>query len=97
MRQQNAGRRSVTQSEAAAGPAGLLLLRGHSTPFPSNRINLWLAPPDSRRLPESWRNAYRAVEPGTVRGGIRGQNHDETRRAFERRQAADLGMRMAAA
>jgi len=53
---------------------------------------LWLAPPDSRRLPESWRNAYRAIEPGTVRGGIRGQNHDEHRRAFERRQAAALGM-----
>jgi hypothetical protein len=59
-------------------------------------FRLWLAPPDSRRLPESWRDAYRAIEPGTVRGGIRGHNHDETRRAFERRQAADLGMRMAA-
>lgn len=54
---------------------------------------LWLAPPDSVRLPESWRVYFRAVEPGTVRGGFRGQNYDETRWAFERRQAASLGMR----
>ncbi|MEQ8813937.1 MAG: TauD/TfdA family dioxygenase [Thalassobaculum sp.] len=53
---------------------------------------LWLAPPDSVRLPESWRVYFRAVEPGTVRGGFRGQCYDETRRAFEVRQAAALGM-----
>jgi len=55
-------------------------------------FRLWLAPPDSERLPESWRSLYRAVEPGTVRGGIRGHNHDERCKAFERHQAADLGM-----
>ena len=55
-------------------------------------FRLWLAPPDSARLPESWRPAYRSVEPGTVRGGILGQQHDEHCRAFERRQAAELGM-----
>ncbi len=55
-------------------------------------FRLWLAPPDSCRLPESWRPAYRSVDPGTVRGGIIGQSHDETRRAFERRQAAAMGM-----
>jgi hypothetical protein len=53
---------------------------------------LWLAPPDGERLPESWRPAYRAVEPRTVRGGIRGQAYDERCRAFEARQAADVGM-----
>jgi hypothetical protein len=58
-------------------------------------FRLWLAPPDSRRLPESWRPAYRAVEAGTVRGGIIGQAYDETRRDYELRQADDLGMRVA--
>jgi hypothetical protein len=53
---------------------------------------LWLATPDGERLPESWRPAFRAIEPGTVRGGIRGHHHDERCRAFEARQAADLGM-----
>jgi hypothetical protein len=53
---------------------------------------LWLAPPDSVRLPESWKEFHRSVEPGTVRGGIRGHHHDAACRAYERRQAADLGM-----
>jgi alpha-ketoglutarate-dependent taurine dioxygenase len=56
-------------------------------------FRLWLAPPDGDRLPESWRVLYRSVEPGTVRGGIIGQHHDERCRAFERRQAQALGMR----
>ncbi len=58
-------------------------------------FRLWLAPPDGVALPESWRPAYRAVEPGTVRGGIAGQAYDDARRGFERRQAADLGMALA--
>jgi hypothetical protein len=57
-------------------------------------FRLWLAPPDGEHLPESWRVLYRAVEPGTVRGGIIGQAHDERCRAFERRQAQALGMRL---
>jgi hypothetical protein len=57
-------------------------------------FRLWLAPPDGVALPESWLPAYRAVEAGTVRGGIVGQAYDESRRAFEVRQAADLGMRV---
>jgi hypothetical protein len=32
------------------------------------------------------------VEPGSVRGGIRGHNHDKLCRAFEVRQALSLGM-----
>lgn len=56
-------------------------------------FRLWLAPPDSVRLPESWGHFYRSTEPGSVRGGILGHHHDEACRAFERRQAAALGMR----
>jgi hypothetical protein len=57
---------------------------------------LWLAPPDGDHLPESWRVLYRAVEPGTVRGGIIGQHHDAARKAYERVQAQALGMRVSA-
>lgn len=53
---------------------------------------LWLAPPDSVRLPASWGDCYRSVEPGTVRGGIRGHQHNNDCKVFERRQAASLGM-----
>ena len=56
-------------------------------------FRLWLAPPDSPPLPQSWLPAYRSVAPGTVRGGIIGQAYDEHRHTFERRQAAALGMR----
>lgn len=55
-------------------------------------FRLWLAPPDSPRLPDSWQPAYRSVAPGTIRGGIVGQSMDETRYAFEARAARDLGM-----
>ena len=58
-------------------------------------FRLWLATPDSVALPESWKPFYRSVEPRTVRGGIVGLGYDDARRAFEVRQAADLGMRVA--
>ena len=58
-------------------------------------FRLWLAPPDGDHLPESWRVLYKAVEPGSVRGGIIGQAHDERCKAFEKRQAQALGMRLA--
>lgn len=58
---------------------------------------LWLAPPDSVRLPETWWDFYRSTEPGTVRGGIRGHAHTDECRAWEARQAADLGMTAPAA
>ncbi len=58
-------------------------------------FRLWLAPPDGDHLPESWRVLYKAVEPGTVRGGIIGQAHDERCKNFEKRQAQALGMRLA--
>ncbi len=50
-------------------------------------FRLWLTPPDAIRLPPSWEEIYRTVEPATVRGGFRGQQYDEACRAFERRQA----------
>lgn len=55
-------------------------------------FRLWLAPPDSPRLPGSWKPCYRSVAAGAVRGGIIGQAYDEMRRTYERRAAADLGM-----
>ncbi|WP_149537489.1 TauD/TfdA family dioxygenase [Siccirubricoccus phaeus] len=89
-------------------PGDMQILNNHVTlhsrtefedhPEPSRRrllFRLWLAPPDSGRLPESWRAAYRAIEPGVVRGGIVGQQQDAARRAFEASQAQDLGMRLA--
>ena len=54
---------------------------------------LWIAPPDSDQMPESWRDLYRSCEPGTVRGGIRGFKHDERCKQFEARQAKACGMR----
>ncbi len=55
---------------------------------------LWLAPPDSVQLPDSWWPFFRSVEPGTVRGGIRGHEHNAACHAFEKRQAETLGMRL---
>jgi len=55
-------------------------------------FRLWLAPPDSVRLPASWGESFRSVEPGTVRGGIRGHQYNDDCKAYERRQAASLGM-----
>ena len=55
-------------------------------------FRLWLAPPASPRLPDSWRPAYRSVAAGSVRGGIIGQGYNDRCRAFEARQAAELGM-----
>ncbi len=58
-------------------------------------FRLWIAPPGSPRLPDSWKPAYGAVAPNTVRGGIRGHAYDEVRRAYEARQAKDLGLQLA--
>jgi hypothetical protein len=55
-------------------------------------FRLWLAPPTSARLPESWRPAYRSVAAGSVRGGIIGQQYDVQCREFEARQATEMGM-----
>jgi TfdA family taurine catabolism dioxygenase TauD len=56
---------------------------------------LWLARPDSRRLPASWAVYYGTIEPGTVRGGMKGHHYDDVRRSFDARQAAAMGMKAA--
>jgi hypothetical protein len=54
-------------------------------------FRLWIAPADSKALPSSWTQLYRNVEPGSVRGGIRGKAYDSRCEDFERRQAAAVG------
>lgn len=56
---------------------------------------LWLARPDSRRLPDSWAVFYETAEPGTVRGGMKGHHYDDVRRNFDARQAMAMGMKAA--
>jgi len=86
-------------------PGDLQLMNNHAvlhsrTPFedhaePERRRllwRLWLATPDSPRLPDAWAEPFRSAEPGAVRGGIRGWHWDEACRAWEARQAAALGM-----
>lgn len=56
---------------------------------------LWLATPRGRALPSEWADKWGACEPGVVKGGSRGHHYDASCEAFEQRQAADLGMRLA--
>lgn len=53
---------------------------------------LWLATPDSRRLPAGWEHYYGTREAGTVRGGTKGHFYDSACRDFDKRQA--MAMRM---
>ena len=53
---------------------------------------LWIAPPKSPRLPDSWRDFYRTVEADAVRGGIRGHNYNDKCESFDRKLACVLGM-----
>ncbi|MBT4354803.1 MAG: TauD/TfdA family dioxygenase [Rhodospirillaceae bacterium] len=55
---------------------------------------LWLAPPDSIKMPESWRDFYRSIEPETVRGGIRGQSFDKECENFDKKHAKYLNMKI---
>jgi hypothetical protein len=55
-------------------------------------LRLWLAVPWGRPLCEAMREAYKAVEPGTVRGGVKGQNVGPELLAYQARAAASLGM-----
>lgn len=54
---------------------------------------LWLATPDSRRLPSGWEHYYGTREPGTVRGGTKGHHYDDACRRFDAEQAAEMGMK----
>lgn len=55
-------------------------------------FRLWLTPPDAPQLPLSWKSLFRTVCARTVRGGILGHHYDESRGAFDARQAADHDM-----
>lgn len=57
-------------------------------------FRLWLATPNSATLPPGWVEAYKSAAAGSVRGGIRGFEWNDACRAFERRQASDLDMRV---
>jgi hypothetical protein len=56
---------------------------------------LWLSTPNGVRLPPAWTVFWDIEDAGYVRGGSRGHHYDAACRAFEERQAADLGMRVA--
>lgn len=57
-------------------------------------FRLWLATPDSPRLPAGWTGFYESTEPGVVRGGAYGQNYDDACRRFDAEQAEAMGMRL---
>jgi hypothetical protein len=64
-------------------------------PHPERRrtlFRLWLATPDSPRLPAGWLGFYESIEPGVVRGGSYGQAYGADARAFDARQARAMGM-----
>ena len=55
-------------------------------------IRIWIAPPYSLRLPDSWKDFWKSIDPGSVRGGIYGKNYDNKCRLFEKRQSELMGM-----
>jgi len=55
---------------------------------------LWLAMPDSRRLPPGWEGYYGTREPGVVRGGSKGHQYNEVCLRFDTEQAMSLQMRL---
>ena len=100
-------RRSALMYEMYLQPGDLQLLNNHTTLHSRTEFvdpddpamkrllfRLWLAPPDGRKLPDSWKPFFRSVDPASVRGGILGHHHDERCVAFEARQAAALGMKV---
>jgi hypothetical protein len=57
-------------------------------------LRLWLSIPQGQRLPSLWKEYFGAVEAGSVRGGVRGSQITDEFLAYERRQAANLGMNL---
>ena len=55
-------------------------------------LRLWLSIPQGQRLPPLWKEYFGDVEAGSVRGGVRGSQITDEFLAYERRQAANLGM-----
>ncbi|MBB3009961.1 TauD/TfdA family dioxygenase [Cupriavidus alkaliphilus] len=58
-------------------------------------FRLWLAMPDSLRLPAGWECYSGTREPGTVRGGTKGHHYDEHCLRFDTEQGLAMGMRLA--
>ena len=56
-------------------------------------LRLWLSVPGSRPLCDGLLDAYKSVDPGTVRGGFKGQHAGPDLQAYQARAAAALGMR----
>ena len=59
-------------------------------------LRLWLSIPNGQRLPALWKEYFGDVAAGSVRGGVRGSQITEEFLAYERRQAAHLGMSLIA-
>jgi hypothetical protein len=57
-------------------------------------LRLWLSIPQGQRLPPLWKAYFGDIEPGSVRGGVRGCQITEAFLSYERRQAENLGMRL---
>lgn len=55
-------------------------------------LRLWLSIPSSQPLPAEWEQYYGDVRAGAVRGGVRGSAISPEYIAYEKRQAAALGM-----
>ncbi|GGX03108.1 hypothetical protein GCM10007242_05230 [Pigmentiphaga litoralis] len=55
-------------------------------------FRLWLAIPGSQPLPDAWAEYYGDARAGAVRGGVRGTAITQEFLAYEKRQAATLGM-----
>ena len=55
-------------------------------------LRLWLSIPQGQRLPSLWKEYFGDDAAGAVRGGVRGSQITDEFLAYERRQAANLGM-----
>ena len=55
-------------------------------------LRLWLSIPQGQRLPLLWKEYFGDIEPGSVRGGVRGSQITEAFLAYEGRQAQNMGM-----
>jgi hypothetical protein len=55
-------------------------------------LRLWLSIPQGQRLPSLWKEYFGDDAAGAVRGGVRGSQISDEFLAYERRQAANLGM-----
>ncbi|KAA0999355.1 TauD/TfdA family dioxygenase [Paraburkholderia panacisoli] len=55
-------------------------------------LRLWLAVPNAQPLPDNWLEYFGDVRAGAVRGGLRGSHRSAAFEAYEKRQAAHMGM-----